>query len=189
MSDESDRYLITPPPGLLPPAPPSASPPAQAPAPAPAPLHTGTAPVPTRGFATPAPGAVFGGPLAGEAPRPAVLVLQDGRRLPIEGDLLLGRAPVARDDLGQAVPVPVTDAARSVSKTHALLRADAGRVLVQDLGSTNGTWIVHPDGRVDEVPSTAFSEVPLDAHVELGHCPVHIGRDGGDAPPRGPVVA
>lgn len=187
MSDESDRYLITPPPGLLPPAPPSASPPAQAPAPAP--LHTGTAPVPTRGFATPAPGAVFGGPLAGEAPRPAVLVLQDGRRLPIEGDLLLGRAPVARDDLGQAVPVPVTDAARSVSKTHALLRADAGRVLVQDLGSTNGTWIVHPDGRVDEVPSTAFSEVPLDAHVELGHCPVHIGRDGGDAPPRGPVVA
>lgn len=170
MTDESDRYLITPPPGLLPPPPPSASPPAQAPAP----LHTGTAPVPTRGFATPAPGAVFGGPLAGDAPRPAVLVLQDGRRLPIEGDLLLGRAPVARDDLGEVVPVPVTDAARSVSKTHALLRADAGRVLVQDLGSTNGTWIVHPDGRTDEVSLTAFNEVPATAHLELGHCPLRI---------------
>ncbi|GMA27812.1 FHA domain-containing protein [Arenivirga flava] len=185
MTDEGDRYLITPPPGLLPPAPPSDAPPAHAPAP----LHTGTAPVPARGFATPAPGAVFGGPLAAEPARPAVLVLQDGRRLPIVGGLLLGRAPVARDDLGQAVPVPVTDAARSVSKTHALLRAEAGRVLVRDLGSTNGTWIVHADGRVDEVSSTAFSEVPATAHLELGHCPLRIEPGADDAAPHGPVVA
>lgn len=181
MTEPQGPYRITPPPGLLPPlpaAPPDA--PRPSPAPQPVPLQTGTAPLPNRSFATPAPGAVFGGVLAetepeSEPPTP-VLVLEDGRRIPITAPLLLGRDPAPRPEHPDALVVPVADARRSVSKTHALLLARGGRLLVQDLGSTNGTWLVRADGRVAEAPSGQPTEVPADARIELGECPLRVER-------------
>ena len=180
MTEPQGPYRITPPPGLLPPLP--AAPPPAAPrpsaAPQPVPLQTGTAPLPSRSFATPAPGAVFGGVLAeteNDAPKP-VLVLEDGRRIPITAPLLLGRDPAPRAEHPDALVVPVADARSSVSKTHALLLVRGGRLLVQDLGSTNGTWLVRADGRVAEAPSGQPTEVPADARIELGECPLRLER-------------
>jgi pSer/pThr/pTyr-binding forkhead associated (FHA) protein len=141
-------------------------------------MQTGTAPLPSRSFATPAPGAVFGGVLAEtepDAPIP-VLVLADGRRIPITAPVLLGRDPAPRPEHPDALIVAVADARRSVSKTHALLLARGGGLLVQDLGSTNGTWLVHADGRVAEALPGRPTEVPADARVELGECPLHVER-------------
>lgn len=184
MTEPQGPYRITPPPGLLPPlpAPPPQAAPAPSPAPQPVPLQTGTAPLRGRSFATPAPGAVFGGVLAEtetetepDAPTP-VLVLEDGRRIPITVPLLLGRDPAPRSEHPDALVVPVADARRSVSKTHALLLVRGGRLLVQDLGSTNGTWLVRADGRVAEAPSGQPAEVPADARIELGECPLRVER-------------
>jgi hypothetical protein len=188
MAEPVNPYLISAPPGLLPPAP-QAPAPAGPPAPAApertVPLQTGTAPLRTRGFSTPAPTAVFGGALAEPAPSaepvrtPAPLhsiVLPDGARVPLDAAVVLGRDPSPTADRPTARPVAVHDARRSVSKTHALVLVDGERILVQDLGSTNGTWLVRPDGAVAEATAGRLVELPAGARIELGECAVLVER-------------
>lgn len=68
--------------------------------------------------------------------------LDDGRTLPLDGPVLLGRDPSARPEEPAAIPVPVADEGRSVSKTHLLLDAGPGGVQVTDRHSTNGVVVV-----------------------------------------------
>lgn len=75
----------------------------------------------------------------------AVLVLDSGERLEVETSLLLGRAPVVPE--GDDHPVFAwADLERSLTKTHALLERQGGVLWVTDLGSTNGSSLVAPDG-------------------------------------------
>src|SRR5277367_1753989 len=53
-----------------------------------------------------------------------------GLRLPVDGEVTLGRVT---DDVGAGDP--------ELSRRHALLRPMAGGIEVEDLGSTNGTWV------------------------------------------------
>ncbi len=174
MVDEPrNPFLISAPPGLLPPAP--AAPPE--PEPEPAPMQTtSTVPLPARGgpqgFATPPAAAVFGGAL-GERTSPSAarwrLALPDGRDVPIAGAAYLGRAPAAAaSDRTDALLIAVQDEQRSVSKTHALLVVEGETVQVHDLGSTNGTWVIAPDG--SERQALPGSPVPAVAggRIELG---------------------
>jgi hypothetical protein len=183
MAEPGDPYLITPPPGLLPPAPQPAQPASPAPDRA-VPLHTGTAPVPVRGFSTPAPSAVFSGALAQQPAQRSTpptaarraLVLPDGARVPLEGALVLGRDPAPPAEQPDAAPVAVRDPRRSVSKSHALVLLDGDRVLVRDLGSTNGTWLVRADGAVAEAAAGRLVEVPEGVRIELGEFAVLVER-------------
>lgn len=54
-----------------------------------------------------------------------------GRSVPLQGSLVVGRA----DDAGLRIP------SAKVSRQHARLTAAGDEVLVEDLGSANGTWI------------------------------------------------
>ncbi|GAC1599306.1 MAG: hypothetical protein NVS3B21_25710 [Acidimicrobiales bacterium] len=81
-----------------------------------------------------------------EGPRPplGILVLDDGSAVSLDADYLIGREPggdsrVARGDLR-----PLTLRGTSVSGVHAEVRLDGWRVLVNDLGSTNGTFVAAP---------------------------------------------
>ncbi len=71
-----------------------------------------------------------------------VAVLDDGRTLPVEGPMLVGRDPSALPEEPMAVMVPVADQGRSVSKTHLLLDVGPGGVKVTDRYSTNGVVLV-----------------------------------------------
>lgn len=96
---------------------------------------------------------------ASRNPPPLQLAFPEGRRVPVTGRTLLGRAPEPRAGEPSATLISTGDD-RSVSKTHLLLEpAGADTLLVTDRGSTNGTSILAVDGtarRCDpESPSTA----------------------------------
>lgn len=69
-----------------------------------------------------------------------VLVLDDGRSIPVDGFVLLGRDPSGEG------AVAVEDATRSVSKTHLRIEIAGARWSVTDLHSTNGSSITDAAG-------------------------------------------
>jgi hypothetical protein len=73
------------------------------------------------------------------------LVFDTGERLEVATTLLVGRAPVNPDG-GTHPLLPLPDLSRTVSKTHALLEWSGSVLWVTDLGSSNGTALVSPDG-------------------------------------------
>ncbi|MEV7972216.1 FHA domain-containing protein [Cellulomonas sp. NPDC089187] len=104
---------------------------------------TGATPAPAP---APGPSAAGATPLAAPAPAPDSfprVALSTGVVVPVDGVLLIGRAPqAARAPEGVrtrtvAVPSPTQD----ISRTHAEVRVESGRVLVTDLFSTNGITV------------------------------------------------
>lgn len=81
-------------------------------------------------------------------PQPVLgaIVLDDGVRVPLDQDLILGRNPGTIDDHDvRAVRV----AGEKVSRRHLDVRRKGWEVVVTDLGSTNGSFVVaHPGGPV-----------------------------------------
>lgn len=69
----------------------------------------------------------------------------DGGRQPLIGAIVLGRNPVPPPGVA-AVPIPLDDPHRSVSKTHALLELRDGMPWLTDLNSTNGTTVTNEVG-------------------------------------------
>lgn len=80
---------------------------------------------------------------SGEAsPRVAAsVVLPGGKRVGVNGSIVIGRAPgVTSSDAG-ALTIRVPDSGRTVSRRHVRLSQRPEGVLVEDLGSRNGTWL------------------------------------------------
>ncbi|MFT3852169.1 MAG: FHA domain-containing protein [Ilumatobacteraceae bacterium] len=119
-----------------------------------------------------APPPVVPTPAAALAPQPA-LVLADGTNLALVSPVVLGRDP----DLGAAPagsrPLAVADA--SLSKTHAVVVASDGQVMVTDLHSTNGTAVQFAGTSVRCTPGEP-TPVPLGAVVVAGAVTVTVQR-------------
>ena len=79
-------------------------------------------------------------------PRPPLgrLLTQDGRDFIVDRPLVIGRSPghAAGVAAGKAVGVEVPSGETGVSRTHAELLVDGWAVLVRDLGSANGTYVL-----------------------------------------------
>jgi len=136
----------------------------------PAPSGTAAAgPVPAAParVAPPAPSAPAGAG-AGRAARAWTLVLGPGEEIGLDGAVLLGRNPAPSDAAPAARLVRVTDPAKSVSKTHALLVPDGGALLVHDIGSTNGVYVVEPGREAVEVRVDHPLRLSGPADLELG---------------------
>lgn len=105
--------------------------------------------------------------------RPVLGILRspDGRSVAIDRPILVGRAPVLRDDLPEApalmrVPSPGQD----ISRTHLLVSPDDWEIRLTDLHSTNGTTIVRPGAGTDRLklrPGEPLA-VSVGTLVELG---------------------
>jgi RDD family/FHA domain len=72
------------------------------------------------------------------------LVVDSGRRQVIHASLLIGRSPENRGSDHAMLAVP--DLSRTLSKTHALLEWSGSVLWVTDLGSTNGSVLISPEG-------------------------------------------
>ena len=95
------------------------------------------------------------------------LTFDDGRTLPLDGPLIVGRNPsVAPDETGAAV-LALVDENRSVSKTH--LRIDVGEsgVLVTDRHSTNGVSVRTGSATSHCVPGVP-TPIPDGSTVQFG---------------------
>ncbi|WP_194949782.1 RDD family protein [Actinomyces trachealis] len=94
-------------------------------------------------------------PVAAPDPAPSeasvlqlVLRVDTGQRIVLgEGRTVLGREPEARGEWTGALTVPVTDPEMSISKTHLGVLLTAESTTVLDLGSTNGTKMIMPNGK------------------------------------------
>ncbi|MBC7631902.1 FHA domain-containing protein [Aeromicrobium sp.] len=102
------------------------------------------------------------------------LVIEGREPVAVEGPLYLGRHPVAAADHPQARVLAVEDAAKSVSKTHALLEVDADGLWVHDLDSTNGVWVVPAGEDATEVTPGQRVAVPAGADLELGDLVIQV---------------
>ena len=179
--------FIVPPPGLIPSAPPPSEepdrtvrdvPPRSLPA-FPPPPGSRPAVVPV---APPSRGGVEAIEERVEAPTPTPqpgawrLRAPGGLEVLLLRPVVLGRDPSAEATRPDAAPVPLSDPARSVSKTHALVEVVDGRVTVTDLHSTNGTRVLTPDGEVRELDPGAASEVAGGSTLLLGEFAVRVDR-------------
>lgn len=100
-----------------------------------------------------------------------VIEMPDGEMLAIEHDTVLGRRPEAIDGAGT---VAIPDPTRTLSKTHARLRYDGENWTVEDLDSTNGVFLVHADGREEEIaPRTPTG---VDSRLMLGTLHIRLRR-------------
>ena len=88
--------------------------------------------------------------------------------------LFIGRNPSLLASTPHATALSVDDPARSVSKTHALIESVGAVLSVTDLGSTNGTFVTHPDGTDLQVLPNEKVDVKPGSTIELGEFEVHV---------------
>ncbi|MCL3795579.1 FHA domain-containing protein, partial [Actinomyces sp. AC-19-1] len=87
-------------------------------------------------------------PLTGErrqVPTPVLMVLSlsTGQRVPVRGEVVIGRAPQPLAP-GGSLLVPVASPTEVVSRSHLLVSTAGWSVLARDLGSHNGTVLLRP---------------------------------------------
>jgi hypothetical protein len=101
------------------------------------------------------------------APRKWALAMPDGTRVSLDGPLLLGRDPASIPDRSDAQLLALSDRAKTVSKTHALLEPTPQGVRVRELHSTNGVAIDTTAGR-ELLPAGGEGVAPRGATIMLG---------------------
>jgi hypothetical protein len=81
-------------------------------------------------------------------PRPplGVVVLDDGSVFPLNDDYVIGREPGNSDDVvaGRALPLQIEDPDAMVSRVHAKILLQGWDVRIQDVHSSNGTFVTRP---------------------------------------------
>jgi uncharacterized RDD family membrane protein YckC len=73
-------------------------------------------------------------------------VLDDGREIPVNGLVLLGRNPQPQPGEEDAQLIKIADDTRTVSKSHLAIATDADGAFVVDRGSTNGSTVTASSG-------------------------------------------
>lgn len=96
----------------------------------------------------------------------AMLVLASGVRVPIDGPIVLGRNPQAASEQDRLVVLD--NAGAQVSRTHARLRIEAGRLVLDDLGSRNGTGLTPPGQPRRRVAPGGTADVPIGSVIDFG---------------------
>lgn len=104
------------------------------------------------------------------------LTLADGQELDLAGALVFGRSPAPVNARPHATLVPVVDAAKSVSKTHAIVDIDGAGLAVTDLHSTNGVSVIHPDGSRTDLEPGGRAALPDGCSLRLGEFAIDVRR-------------
>lgn len=84
----------------------------------------------------------------GIRPSLGTLIFDDGSAFGLEHGYVIGREPETDHTVrsGDAHPLVLSDAERSISRVHAEVRLEGWDTLVVDRGSANGTFLAAPDG-------------------------------------------
>lgn len=96
------------------------------------------------------------------------VVLDSGQRFELEPSAVIGRNPAPFAGIEDGAVVAIADLSRSLSKTHALLEWDGRELWVTDLGSSNGTGMIGPDGELIRLEPNTRTPVPADWTVAPG---------------------
>lgn len=119
---------------------------------------------------------------------PVTLLGDDGRQFKVTGTAVVGRSPTATAELGAVNLVVIDDASRSLSKTHAVLILDDGRLWVIDRASTNGTAVSGSSGTAT-VSADAWAEAFAGDFLLFGDRWCQVVDGVGPRPPTQPISA
>jgi uncharacterized RDD family membrane protein YckC len=104
------------------------------------------------------------------------ILLDDGRRITLEGLVLLGRNPQPKAGEEDAQLIKIADGTRTVSKSHLAVGVDAGGVYVVDRGSTNGSTVSTTNGMSSRCRAGEMVRVGDGAIVSFGDHWLEITR-------------
>jgi uncharacterized RDD family membrane protein YckC len=104
------------------------------------------------------------------------ILLDDGRRIPLEGLVLLGRNPQPKAGEEDAQLIKIADETRTVSKSHLAVGVDAGGVYVVDRGSTNGSTVSTTNGMSARCKAGEMVRVGEGAIISIGDHWLEITR-------------
>jgi uncharacterized RDD family membrane protein YckC len=104
------------------------------------------------------------------------ILLDDGRRIALEGLVLLGRNPQPKAGEEDAQLIKIADESRTVSKSHLAVGVDAGGVYVVDRGSTNGSTVSTTNGMSARCRAGEMVRVGDGAIVSIGDHWIEITR-------------
>lgn len=105
------------------------------------------------------------------------LVAADGRAYPLTSAAVLVGRTGGFPPLDGTPRLDLEDGTRTVSKSHARLALDQGRWWVEDLGSTNGTYLIDGLGRETQVEPGAA--VPVEGRLAFGDVELELRRRDG----------
>lgn len=105
------------------------------------------------------------------------LSLADGQNIEASGSLVLGRDPALVPARQHARLVPLTDQAKSVSKTHAIIDLDDGELSVTDLHSTNGVIVIDADGTETDLEPGGRATVHHGSQLLLGEFRIGVSHE------------
>lgn len=105
------------------------------------------------------------------------LLLPDGEPYAIESTVLIGRGVKPRAKWPSAKLLSVDDSTKSVSKTHAVLEADAEQLWITDLKSTNGVVVTSPDGQESDGDDGGRVNVQPGSTITLGKYVIQVEKD------------
>lgn len=96
------------------------------------------------------------------------LKFDDGREVDVVSPVLIGRNPAPRpDEVGVAL-ISSGEPSHTISRTHLLIGTDARGIYVTDRGSTNGTGLVLPGGRVEPCQPGAQTHIREGQKIKFG---------------------
>jgi len=113
--------------------------------------------------------------IVGRRSKQWTLTIDDGEHVRLSGStVLLGRDPARDPNYPDAQLVPLDDAAKTVSKTHARIELVNGAWTIVDLDSTNGVVLFTHD---DEIELQRGVATALTERFLLGELPVRIHQE------------
>jgi uncharacterized RDD family membrane protein YckC len=104
------------------------------------------------------------------------ILLDDGRRIALDGLVLLGRNPQPKAGEEDAQLIKIADETRTVSKSHLAVGVDSGGVYVVDRGSTNGSTVSTTNGISTRCKAGEMVRVGEGAIVSIGDHWLEITR-------------
>jgi uncharacterized RDD family membrane protein YckC len=104
------------------------------------------------------------------------ILLDDGRRIAVEGLVLLGRNPQPKAGEEDAQLIKIADETRTVSKSHLAVGVDAGGIYIVDRGSTNGSTVSTTNGMSSRCRAGEMVRVGDGAIVSIGDHWLEITR-------------
>lgn len=106
-----------------------------------------------------------------QRPRPqfAVAQLSDGRRIQLDSGVVFGRRPRARStEAGSPQLIVVESPNEDISRSHVELRIEEWNVVVEDLGSTNGTVLERNGQPPQRLRGSAPAFAYIGDRIDLG---------------------
>ena len=104
------------------------------------------------------------------------ILLDDGRRIALDGLVLLGRNPQPKAGEEDAQLIKIADETRTVSKSHLAVGVDRDGVYVVDRGSTNGSTVSTTNGMSTRCKADELVRVGEGAIVSFGDHWLEITR-------------